>query len=62
MCVVDLGDMRGCSRGCEWLLPGEGGMCGCSEGGAWFLPGGACMVALGRGACVGYDERRRYGQ
>ena len=37
-----------------WLLPG--GMHGCS--------GGACMIAPGGGggACMGYDEIRRYGQ
>ena len=28
---------------------------------AWLLWGGACMVAP-RGACVGYNEIRRYGQ
>ena len=52
------GGMCGCSGGHAWLLRGAcvvapGGVCGCS--------GGACMVALG-GACVGYDEIRRYGQ
>ena len=34
-----------------WLLRGEG-MCGCL---------GVCVVAPG-GACMGYDEIRRYGQ
>ena len=38
-----------------------GGMRGCSQGGGMVSPRGACMVALG-GACVGYDEIRRYGQ
>ena len=38
-------------------------MRGCSQGGhAWLLRVGACVVAPGGGACVGYDEIRRYGQ
>ena len=58
---VALGGVHGCSgRGaCVVAL---GGMHGCSGGGhVWLLPGWACMVAP-RGACMGYDEIRRYDQ
>ena len=59
--------------GCAWLLPGGvvapggcawllwGGMHGCSMGGGMHGCSGGGMVAP-RGACVGYDEIRRYGQ
>ena len=60
MCGWSWGGMRGWSGGCAWLL--RGGMHGCSGGGhAWLLLGGACVVAPG-GACMGYDEIRRYDQ
>ena len=67
-CVDALGGgMCGCSWGAggacmvapgghAWLLWGA---CVVAPRGAWLLWGG-CMVALG--ACVGYDEIRRYGQ
>ena len=54
--------------GGAWLLPGGacawllwGGMHGCSGGHAWLLGGRAWLLG-GGGACVGYDEIRRYGQ
>ena len=59
-CVVALG-------GHAWLLPG--GVCVVAPGGcAWLLPGGCAWLLLGGvhgcswGACMGYDEIRRYDQ
>ena len=44
-----------------WLLPG--GVRGCSRGGACMVaPGGPAWLLPGGGACMGYDEIRRYGQ
>ena len=37
-----------------------GGACVVAPGGHAWLLWGVCMVA--RGACMGYDEIRRYGQ
>ena len=47
-----------CMHGCSW------GGCVVAPGGcAWLLlGGGACVVAPGEGACVGYNEIRRYDQ
>ena len=50
-CMVTPRGVHGCSRGHAWLL---WLVHGCSQGHAWLLPG--------RGACVGYDEIRRYDQ
>ena len=64
-CMVALG-------GCAWLLGGHawllgGGMHGCSRGRCVVAPRGVHVVAQGAwllpgGACMGYDEIRRYGQ
>ena len=72
VCMV-AGHVRGCRgavHGCwghTWLPGGmhgcQGGMCGCWGGmhGCW-----GCVVKGGhawqRGACVGYDEIRKYDQ
>ena len=63
-CAWLLQGVCGCSRGGAWLLQGacmvaRGGMCGCSGG--MHGCSGACVVAPG-GACMGYDEIRRYSQ
>ena len=50
--VAPRGGMRGCSGGCAWLL----------WGGAWLLWGVHVWLLLGGGACMGYDEIRRYDQ
>ena len=58
--------MHDCSRGCAWLLTGGHvwllwGACVVALGGhAWLLLGG--VAAPGGGACMGYDEIRRYDQ
>ena len=52
------GGMHGCSGGMHGCS--RGGVCGCSGGHAWLLWGGMCGCS--RGACVGYNEIRRYGQ
>ena len=54
MCGCSWGGMHGCSQGGVHGCSRGGGMCGCSGGHAWLLWGG--------GACVGYDEIRRYDQ
>ena len=59
--VAPRGGVHGCSGGACVVARGAcmvalGDVHGCSQG-------GACVVAPGgRGACVGYDEIRRYGQ
>ena len=68
VCVVDPG-----GRGHAWLLPGGGGHAWLLRG-VWLLRGGMCGCSRGvhgcsqggmhgcSGACVGYDEIRRYDQ
>ena len=72
VCMVAPGGMHGCSGGCV-IAPVGGQACVVAPGGhAWLLPaGGGGVVAprgamggcsQGGGACVGYDEIRRYDQ
>ena len=53
------GGMCGCSRGGVACVVAPGG-CGCSWGGV--VAAGGCAWLLPGGACVGYDEIRRYDQ
>ena len=69
MCGLLWGGMRGCSGGvcgCSGggaCMVAPGGVCMVSLGGMHGCSGGRCMVApWGGGACMGYDEIRRYGQ